>query len=65
MKWLEEPEKIRRRFDGEVINVARNPIEAVPNAPLASTPGEELHPPILGTQDICGGQVKRDILYSI
>ena len=30
-------------------NVARNPIGAVPNAPLASDPGKELHLPILIT----------------
>ena len=28
-----------------VYNVARNPIGTVPNAPLASDPGKETHPP--------------------
>ena len=30
----------------------------VPNAHLASAPGKAFHPPILGTLDIHGGQVK-------
>ena len=41
-------------------NVARNPIGTVPNAPLASAPGKELHLPILSTLAIHGGQVKID-----
>ena len=41
-------------------NVASNPIGAVPNASLASDPGKELHPPILITLLINGGQVKRE-----
>ena len=39
-------------------NVSRNPIGTVTNAPIASTPGKELHPPILSTLAIQGGQVK-------
>ena len=31
----------------------------VRNAPLAFATGKELHPPILGTLEIHGGQVKR------
>ena len=41
-------------------NVARNPIGAVPNAPQAYSTGKELHPSILSTLAIHGGQVKRD-----
>ena len=44
-------------------NVARNPIGMVPNAPLASAPGKELHPPILITIALNGGQVKREREY--
>ena len=40
-------------------NVSRNSIGMGTNAPLASAPGKEFHPPILSTLDICGGQVKR------
>ena len=40
MKLLEEPYSIRRIFDGEIINLARNPIGMVPNAPLASNPSK-------------------------
>ena len=39
-------------------NLARNPIGTVHNASLASALGEELHPPILRTLAIHGGQVK-------
>ena len=39
-------------------NVAHNPIGTMPNAPLASAPGKELHPPKLSTVAIHGGQVK-------
>ena len=39
-------------------NVARNPIGTLTNAPIASTPSKELHPPILSTLEIQGGQVK-------
>ena len=50
-------------------NVACNPIGTVPNAPLSSAQGKELHPPILSTLVIHGGQVKRDtvaeIIYSL
>ena len=44
----------------ERYNVARNPLGTVPNAPLASAPGKELHPPILSMLAIHGGQVKRE-----
>ena len=37
---LEEPEKIRRRLGGEVINVSKNTRGMVPNVPLASAPGK-------------------------
>ena len=57
IKFIGETDKTRRRFDEEVTNVARNPIGTVPNAPLASAPGKEFHPPILGTLEIHGGQV--------
>ena len=43
-------------------NVARNSIRTVPNAPLASDTGKELHPPTLSTLEIHGGQVKRENL---
>ena len=48
-------------------NGARNPIGTVSNAPLASAPGKELHPPILSTLEINGGQVKidRERLYCV
>ena len=36
-------------------NVARNPIGMVPNAPLASATGKELHPLILSKLVIHGG----------
>ena len=39
-------------------NVAPNLIGMVSNAPLASAPGKELHPPVLSTLVIHGGQVK-------
>ena len=41
-------------------NVVRYPIGMVPNAPPDSDPGKELHPPILSTIVIHGGQVKRE-----
>ena len=41
MELLEELEKIRRRFDGEEINLARKPIGVVYNAPLTSALGKE------------------------
>ena len=41
-------------------NVARKPIITMPNSPLASALGKELHPPILSTLEIYGGQVKRE-----
>ena len=43
-----------------IYNAARNPIGTVPNMPLASAPGKEIHPPILIILAIHGGQVKRD-----
>ena len=46
-------------------NVARNPIWTMPNTPLASDPGKELHPPVLSTLAIHGGQVKIDIYIYI
>ena len=48
-------------------NLVRNPIGTVSNAPLASAPGKELHPPILSTLEINGGQVKidRERLYCV
>ena len=42
----------------ERYNVACNQLWTVPNAPLASAPGEELHPPILSMLEMYGGQVK-------
>ena len=57
---LEEPDNIRQRLGGEVINVARNSLGTVPNAPLASDPGKEYHPPILGMLGAHGCQVKRE-----
>ena len=60
MKWLEEPDNIRRIFDREVINVVRNPIEMVTNAPLASALDKKLNPPILVTLYIHGGQVNKE-----
>ena len=32
----------------------------MPNVPLASAPGKELHPPILSILDMHGGHFKRD-----
>ena len=49
----------------ERYNGARNPLGTVPNAPLASVPGKELHPPILSKLEIHGGQVKRKIYIYI
>ena len=40
--------------------VARNPLGTVPNAPLASAPGKEFHPPTLSMLEMHGGQVKRE-----
>ena len=39
-------------------NVVLNPIGMVPNTPLSSALGKELHPPIFITLDIHGGQHK-------
>ena len=44
----------------ERYNVARNPLGTVPNAPLASAPSKELHPPILRMLVMHGGQVNRE-----
>ena len=41
-------------------NISHNPIGTVPNAPLASAPGKELHPSILITLAVHGSQVKID-----
>ena len=60
MKQIEEPDKIRWKFDGELTNVAHNPKRKVPKVPLASALGKELHSPILGTLKIHGGQVNRE-----
>ena len=46
-----------------IYNLARNPIGTVPNALLASASGKELHPPILITPAIHGGQVKRERVH--
>ena len=40
-------------------NEARDPLETVPNAPLASAPGEEIHPLILSMLVMHGGRVIR------
>ena len=42
-------------------NVACNPKGTVPDAPLASAPGKEPHPPILSKIEIYVFQVKREI----
>ena len=42
-------------------NVACNLIGTVPNVPLDSAPGKELHPPILSPLEKHGGKVKREI----
>ena len=42
------------------INVVLNPLGTVPNAPLASDPVKEFHPPILRILVMHGVQVKRD-----
>ena len=60
MKLLEEPDNIRCRFEGEIINVASNTIGAVPNVHLDSAPGGKSHPLILVTIDIYVGEVKID-----
>ena len=39
-------------------NEAHNPVVTVPNEPLVSSLGKELHPPILITLSIHVGQVK-------
>ena len=41
-------------------DVARNPLGTVPNAPLASAPGKELHPPKLRMLAMYGGHIKRE-----
>ena len=45
--------------------VARNLLAMLPNAPLASSLGKELHPLILITIDMHGGQVNREYHVSI
>ena len=40
--------------------VARNPLGTVPNAPISSTTGKELHSPTLSMLDMHEGQVKRE-----
>ena len=50
---------IRQRSNGGY-NLSRNPTFTVPNEPLASDPGKELHSPILSKLSIYGGQVKRE-----
>ena len=54
----------QRRFDGGTAGggykVTRNPLGTVPNKPLASAPGKELHPQILSMLAMHGGQVKRE-----
>ena len=60
---LEEPENIRRRLGGEVINVEKNPLGTGPNAYLDFALGKKYHPPILGTLGAHGGQVKREGQY--
>ena len=42
-------------------NVTRNPKGTVPNAPLASAPGNEFHPPILISLALHGGKVQKEI----
>ena len=37
----------------------------VPNVPIASAPGKESHSQILGTLEIHGGQVTREIILRI
>ena len=44
-----------------VYNIARNPMGTVPNVPLDFALGKELHPHILSTITIHGGQVNREI----
>ena len=46
-RLLEEPKKIRQRLGVKVTNIARNPLETVPNVPLASAPVKE-YPPNIG-----------------
>ena len=41
-------------------NVARNPMRTVPNDPLDCALVKELHPPILSTLAMHGGQIKKD-----
>ena len=41
-------------------NTSCNPIGTVPNAPLASAPGKELHPPIFSMIGMHRGQVNRE-----
>ena len=55
-KTREDRMEVRQMGD----NLARNPIGMVNNEPLASAPGKELHPVILSTLVIHGGQVKRE-----
>ena len=40
--------------------VSHNPLWTVPNAPLGSAQGKELHPPILSMLAMHGGQVNRE-----
>ena len=57
--------KNQRRFGGGLAGwryrVARRPPGTVPNAPLSSAPGKELHPLTLSMLEMHGCQVKKDI----
>ena len=57
MIWQKNQRRFDRGLDDERYNVAHNPLGTVPNSPLASAPGRELHPPILSILSMNGGQV--------
>ena len=56
----EEPETFDRGLVDEIYNVERRPLGTLPDAPLTSAQGKELHPPILSMLAMHGGQVKRE-----
>ena len=45
---------------GCIYKVAHNPLGTVPNVPLASYPGKELHPTTLSMLEMNGGEVNRE-----
>ena len=59
LKWLGEPETIRRRSDRGYDVAHKNSMGDVSNALLVPAPGNELHPLTLTTLAIHGDQIKK------